>query len=219
MKIYTRIVLDLETGAILEQESYDYDGPIDRLDRALQQKDTSAAGTAGTAAGTAGATAAGIGANLVPYQTQQMLHPAGESQRDIGAQLTQSLAGTGGATAGLTGAADKMSATTRNPMGFSSALDAAARARDKGGAQAGADVAAENVKVKLGQQADASKGLAGLYGVNQETMGREGGIQNDALANAVKAGDSGWLQNTMGVMDSLGNLATGAGKLLQGARS
>ena len=102
--------------------------------RDAQQAAANAAGTAATTAGTYGAQAGNIGANLTPFYTREMTNPQGMSQRDVGAQLTSALAGTGGATSGLTGAAGKMAGTTRNPMGFSSALDSAARERDKAAA-------------------------------------------------------------------------------------
>jgi len=217
-KIITKAVYDIETGKLLEEESYEYFGDVALCDRALSSQAQDTAKTAGTAAGQGGAVAGGIGANLIPYYTQQMQHPQGESQRDIGAQVTARLAGTGGATAGLYGAANKMGATTRNPMGFSSALDAASRNAAKGNAAAGEDVAAENAKVKLGQQADASKGLAGLYGVNLESQEKNLSNRNDAIANAIKAQTVGWLQDQNQTLEAFGDLASGAGKLISGAK-
>ena len=143
-----------------------------------------AANTAGAAAGQYGATAGGIGANLVPFSTRQMTNPQGESQRDIGAQLTAGLAGAGGATAGLTGAAGKMGMTTRNPMGFSAALDQAAMQRDKAGAGVAEGVAAKNVGVKLNQQTDAASLLGKLYGTSAGAQTGEAGVQAKDLETA-----------------------------------
>jgi hypothetical protein len=138
---------------------------------------TSAANTAGSAAGAYGANAGGIGANLIPFATRQMTNPQGMSQRDIGAQITQGLAGTGGATAGLTGAATHMAGESRNPMGFSGALDAAAMSRDKGNAMVGEKVAANNADVKLKQQSDAGDMLGKLYGMSANAQTGEAGVQ------------------------------------------
>ena len=165
-----------------------------------------AASTAATTAGTYGAQAGGIGANLVPQLTRQMQNPQGYSQRDVGAQLTNALAGAGGATSGLTGAAGKMAVDTRNPMGFSSALDAAAMQRDKAAAGAGERVAANNADVKLKQQQEAEQGLGNLYGVNTRAQIESQGQVAPDINAQVNAGKSGWLQNAEGLVDTYGGL-------------
>ncbi|HZP06799.1 MAG TPA: hypothetical protein VFB43_18005 [Terracidiphilus sp.] len=168
-----------------------------------------AAKTASTTAGQYGSTAAGIGANLVPFLTRQMTNPQGMSQQDIGAQLTSELAGTGGATSGLTGAANKMATVTRNPMGFSAALDAAARTADKANAGAGERIAANNANIKLQQQNEAAQQLGGLYG----TAGRlgvesQGQVAPDVNA-AADANKTGWLQNMTDIIGSLSGASKG----------
>jgi hypothetical protein len=180
----------------------------DAANQALQ-----AGNTAATTAGGYNATASGIGANLVPFLTRQMTNPQGMSQRDIGAQLTAGLAGAGGATAGLTGAAGKMAATTRNPMGFSSALDAAARERARAGAGTAERVAANNADVKLRQQQEAEQGLGGLYG----TAGRLGvesqGQTAEDVNAAANASKTGWLQNLTALMQAGDSDASGIASL------
>jgi hypothetical protein len=195
MKIFKKIVIDISSGKVLESESYDYNGPV-----ALCIRDIT--GQAGTQANTATSTgsgynsvAQGIGSNLVPQLTRQMNNPQGFSQRDQTAQLSNAVAGAGGATAGLTGAASKEGAVTRNPMGFASALDAAARSRDKAAAGAGERVASNNATLKAKQMEDAQKGLGEMYG----TAGKLG-AENTEQANAdlltkLKANTQGWQQN------------------------
>ena len=154
-----------------------------------------AANTAGQAAAGYGSTAGGINANLTPFLTRQMDNPQGMSQRDVGAQVTAGLAGTGGATAGLTGAAGKMGADTRNPMGFSGALDAAAQQRDKGDAMVGEKIAAGNADTKLQQQSQAASGLGRLYGMNTEAQDRASGQIAPDINAAANANKTGWVQN------------------------
>lgn len=180
---------------------------------------------AGNAATTAGNTAAGYGANansigsqLVPYLSRQLQNPSGLSQQDIGAQLTAGLAGSGGSNSGLAGAASKMGATTRNPMGFSAALDAAAQQRDKAAAGTSEGIAAKNANVKLQQQADASKGLSGLYGMDTQAQSDAMRNQTGDINAETDASKTGWLQNTMGVLSGIGNLAGGAGKFMEGGK-
>lgn len=182
-----------------------------------------AAAAAGTAATTASNTAAGYGANastigsqLVPYESRQLQNPSGMSQQDIGSQLTAGLAGAGGATSGLAGAASKNAATSRNPMGFSAALDSAARSRDKAAAGTSEGIAANNVNVKLGQQSDAAKTLQGLYGTDVSGQNQASGqVANDINAQ-VAASNSGWLQNLMKIGQTVGGMAGGAGSLMTG---
>ena len=129
------------------------------------------------------------------------------SQQDIGAQLTNGLAGAGGATAGLTGAAGKMAATTRNPMGFSSALDSAARSRDMAAAKTSEGVAANNADVKLKQQQDAASGLSGLYGMSSKAgIESQGQVAPDVNAQ-MNAAKYGWLQQIPQVTQAIGSMA------------
>ena len=170
-----------------------------------------AATTAATTAGGYGAQAGGIGANLVPQLTRQMQNPQGYSQRDIGAQLTAGLAGAGGATAGLTGAAGKMAMDTRNPMGFSSALDAAAMQRDKAAAGVGERVAANNADVKLKQQQEAQQGLSGLYGMDQRAQIESQGQVAPDINAQMNASKYGWMQQIPEVAKDVMTLLPGIG--------
>jgi hypothetical protein len=97
--------------------------------------------------------------------------------------LTAGLAGAGGATSGLQGAASKDAATSRNPNGFSAALDAAAMQRDKAAASTSEGIAANNANVKLQQQNDAGNVLSRMYGTDVSGQNSASGqIANDANA-------------------------------------
>lgn len=159
-------------------------------------------GQAQAAGTTAAQTAAGYGGNastisgaMVPQLTRQLSNPSGYSQQDIGSMLSSGLAGSGGATAGLTGAAGKTGMTERNPVGFSAALDSAARSRDQASAKTSEGITAQNAGVKLQQQSQAGDLLSKLYGVNVGgQIGSQGQIANDVKA-ASDANQTGWLQN------------------------
>ena len=166
------------------------------------QQAQQATNTAATTAGTYGSQAQGIGANLTPFLTRQMTNPQGMSQRDIGAQLTSSLAGSGGATSALTGAANKQAMTTRNPTGFSAALGEAAMARDKAGAGTGERIAANNAQVKLQQQDQAQQGLGRLYGMNANAQNDASGQISRDVDAAAEANKTGWAQNTVAGIDA-----------------
>ncbi|MGA8529253.1 MAG: hypothetical protein WB622_06025 [Acidobacteriaceae bacterium] len=180
----------------------------------------SAVSQAGNAATTAANTAAGYGAGastigsaLVPYEARQLTNPAGMSQADIGAQLTAGLAGAGGATSGLQGAASKMAATTRNPMGFSAGLDAASRARAAASARTSEGIAANNADVKLQQQSDAARTLGSLYGTDVSGQNAAAGQQANDINAQVNASKSGWLQNMLDTISTISGAAKGAGSM------
>lgn len=174
--------------------------------RDAQQAAANAANTAATTAGTYGGLAGGIGANVVPFLTRQMTNPQGYSQRDIGAQLTNALAGAGGATSALTGAAGKMAVNTRNPMGFSAALDAAARQRDKAAAGAGENIAARNADVKLKQQQEAVQGLSGLYGMDVRAQLESQGQVAPDINSWMNASKYGWIQQIPEITKDIGSV-------------
>lgn len=171
--------------------------------RDLVNQATQAGKTAQTTAGNYGSQAGAIGANLVPFATRMMNNPTGYSQRDQQAMTTNAMAGAGGATAGLYGLAGKRAGTTNNPMGFSSALDAAARQRDKAVAGTAEGIAAKNADVKLNQQDNASRLLSGLYGTDVRGQIASQGQTAEDVNAAANAQKFGWLQNMGQVMEML----------------
>jgi hypothetical protein len=107
-----------------------------------------------------------------------------------------------------------MAAGTRNPMGFSSALDQAAMQRDKGTAQTGEKVAAENAQVKLGQQQQGAQGLDKLYGMDVGAQtANESQVSQDILAR-MKASQNGWIQNWGAVADDVTKSANAANSVM-----
>jgi hypothetical protein len=149
-----------------------------------KSQSSNAATQAANTASTDGSTAATAASAVIPYESRQLTNPSGVSQQDIGAQLTAGLAGAGGATAGLAGAASKDAATTRNPNGFSAALDAAARSRQQAAASTSEGIAANNANVKLQQQQQAGNVLSGMYGTSLSAQnGASGQIAPDVQAN------------------------------------
>ena len=159
---------------------------------------------AGTAAGL-GANASGISSNLVPFETQQMLHPEGYSQGDESAMLAAGLGGAGGESAGLGGAANKQAAVTHNAGGFQAALDDAARQRMKGAAGSAEQIAAQNAGLKQQQQQDATAGLGKLYGTDTSGMLDAMNQEHEDVNSEAQANSTGWLQNATAIIKALNN--------------
>jgi hypothetical protein len=216
MRVHTKTVWEIESGRVLSDESYEYAGPVARCDRAAQSAASAAATTAANTGAAEGADASGINSTLTPFLTQQLLHPQGYSQQDLTQQLNAGAAGAGGAASAITGDAADMAARTRNPSGFTSALDEAARDRDKAAAGSSEQVAANDAGVKLQQQQEAAKQLGGQEGMDSDAMLKSMGLQTGDINAGVNAGDSGWLQNAMSVLKTVGGLAGGAGQMMTG---
>ena len=72
----------------------------------------------------------------------------------------------------------------------------------------------QNESARLGQQKQqtALSGLQGLYGTDVGAQLKAMGIQDSDINTEIQAGQSGWLQNTMGAIGTLGNLGLGAAK-------
>jgi hypothetical protein len=174
-----------------------------RRDRAAVGNAQTAGKTAADTGAAEGASANGISANLTPYLTGQLLHPTGYSQGDMTQQLNMAEAGAGGANSSIEGDADLMAARSRNPAGFTGALDEAARQRDKAAAGASEGIATNNAQVKLGQQQDAAKGLSNMYGEDTDAMLKSMGIQTGDINAEIEGGKEGWLQNMNAIIQSI----------------
>src|SRR5882757_2058496 len=131
---------------------------------------SNAANIAGSTGATLGGEAQGIGANLTPFLTAEMLHPQGLGQEGIAAETGAALGGAGGATAGLVGQGMQRAAVSRNAGGFQAALADAARQRMKAAAGASEGIAAGNESLKQQQMQEGAKGLQGMYGTDTSGM-------------------------------------------------
>jgi hypothetical protein len=76
-----------------------------------------------------------------------------------------------------------------------------------------------NATATAGVQQNALQGMEGLYGQNLQELMSMMGLGPQAINSEVNAGNSGWLQNTLGVLGAAGNLGSGAGTLLKGLNS
>jgi hypothetical protein len=157
-----------------------------------------------------GASASGISANLTPFLTQEMLHPQGLGQQGVGAEEAAALGGAGGAASGLTGQAMQRAATSRNAGGYQAALSDAARSRDKAAAGASEGIAAGNEQDKMRQQQEGAEGLGGMYKTDTSGMLQAMGQEAPDINSEVNASKSGWLQNTMGILNGLNGAASTA---------
>lgn len=156
---------------------------------------------------TLGGEAQGIGANLTPFLTQEMLHPQGLGQEGIGAEEAAALGGAGGAASGLVGQAAQRTAASRNAGGYQAALGDIARERMKAAAGASEGIAAQNENLKQQQQQEGARGLQGMYGTDTSGMLNAMNQQHEDINSEVAANNSGWLQNTTNMIGALSGAA------------
>ena len=165
---------------------------------------------ANSTANTLGGEAQGIGSELTPFLTQEMLHPQGIGQTGLSAETGAALAGAGGAASGLTGAANERAAVSRNAGGFSAALDDAARQRAKAAAGASEGITAGNEQLKQQQVQEGAGGLQRMYGTDTSGMLESMGQEAPDINAQVNANKTGWLQNTLAIMDTLSGAGAAA---------
>lgn len=159
--------------------------------------------------GMLGSEAQGIGSNLTPFLTSEMLHPEGLGQEGIGAETGAALGGAGGAMSGFSGAAAQRAAASRNAGGYGAALADAARERMKAGAGASEGIQAQNENLKQSQRQEGAAGLGSLYGTDTSGMlnamnQQRGDIQTELQASAAP---EGWMSTANNLMDTVGGVA------------
>ena len=217
MRIHTKTVLQMTDDPLIylpiSDEHYDYDGPLALADRSIQQSATSAANTAGTTGAGYGSTAAAIGAPLTKTLQNDVNNPIGFTPTETNNMLVAGEQGAGGATSAITGQAGLQAGRTRNSAALSGVLDQAARQKQQQLSQNALGVQNQSAMLAQQKRASALGGLQGLYGTDVGAQLKAMGIQDQDLNTAIQAGNSGWLQNTMGAIGTLGNLGLGAGKL------
>lgn len=178
------------------------------------QQGLNAATTASNVGAGYGASGAGINSQLLPFLTRELNNPMGYTQQQQGAMLNQAEAGAGGSTAGLTTEANLASARNRNSGGFSGALDAAARQRDKALAGTSENIAANNANLQQQQQQSAASGLSKLEGMDTDAQLKAMGlIPEDLKAAASSYGQGDWASNLNTILGTVGNAAKLAGGL------
>lgn len=214
MRIHTKIVLDMATGAIEHEEGFEYHGPIALCDRSVQsgagQVATGDKGTAGTFGSQAGSMFNAVGPTISRWAAGET---PGYGSLGLGQMLTSAEA-----TAGAARSAGDEQARLRAMRTGNMASIAPTEAGIAGETGRGLGLAVQNILAKnaMLKEAQQEKGLglgAGLYGTGGKLQEGALGLSNEALQTQLKAGQAGWLQNLMGLMQAGGG---GAGSAMAG---
>lgn len=194
----------------VSRKFYEYHGPVALADRSIQKSAGQDATAAGGAAGGFGGAATGIAGQLTPEIEREAANPIGYTPTQTNNMLVAGEQGAGGSNASIAGAAGLAANRTRNSGALSGVLDAAARAKAKQLSTNALNIQNRSADVGLQRQQQAQQQLQGLYGTNVNAQLGAMGLQNQDLDTELKAGQQGWLQNTEGVLGTLGKLGSKA---------
>jgi hypothetical protein len=216
MRIHTRTTIDSETGRVLRDEFYLYEGSLELADRSAQNQAGQATNQAFSTAGNYGAKAGQIGGSVVPTLERDINNAPGYNPTDLNAMLVGGEQGAGGAASGITGQAGLEAARTRNSGATSSVLDQAMRRKGQILSQNALNVQGENANLKQRQRSQALSGLEGMYGTDVGAQLKSMGIIPSDISADVNAGKSGWLQDTEGLLGTLSSGALAGNKIATG---
>jgi hypothetical protein len=203
MKIYRSLTIDSDTLAIIAEDSYEYDGSIWLADKKAQ---SAARGAEKTTAGTAtgyGSAATGVGSTLVPELTKEATNPTGINPTDLNAMRVGSAQGAGGAAGSLANEGVLSAARSRNTGSLAGTLGEIARSKTRAASEGELGIQSMNAKLKEQQRQAGLKGLESVYGTDVAAQLKAEGLVPEDINAMVNAGKSGWLQNTLDVMNTL----------------
>jgi hypothetical protein len=213
MRIHTKTVWqmgdDPDVYAILQDESSEYSGPIAKADRSIQGADQQNAKQAGGVASGYGQTAGNIQGSILPTLTQEATHPTGYDPTTMNNMLVAGEQGAGGSNSAITGQAGLAAGRTRNSGALSSVLDQAARRTGQTNSENALNVQNSSAKLAQQKQQQALGQLQGLYGTDVSAQLKGMGLQSQDEQDALQAGNSGWLQQGLSAVNTLGGAAKG----------
>jgi hypothetical protein len=139
-----------------------------------------------------GGEASGIGSNLTPFLTQEMLHPTGYGQQGLSAMNAAATGGAGGSLSAFQGNAAQRAGAMHNSGAFGASMDDASRNASKAAAGASEGIAAKNANLQQEQQQQGAEGLGGMYKTDTSGMLNAMGQEHDDLNTELGAANSGF---------------------------
>lgn len=208
MRIYSKVVRDIESGRIIEADFFDYDGPV-----AFAKGSGYAQGNMNTANNLENqysGQALGINAGLIPVYQSEITNPIGFGQQAVTQMKTEGAQ----TAAGAQGAADEQArlaaARTGNNAALPSIQDKLARSATSAANQNALGVDIANTQAKLAQQ---QSGISGLSALGAEDTGaglNALGLSNQALNEYMQAAN--WWEQPFNSIVS--GLSQSAGKAI-----
>ena len=153
---------------------------------------------------------------LDPMYTNEAVNPTGYNARDLSSMNTAIGQSTGGAAAGAASEGNLEAARTGNEGGFNTSLDKSVRDSVGAGTAGALSVQGANANLKEQQKQEGITGLQGLDSQQNNDVLSSLGLQTQANNSLISAGQSGWFQNMLGLMNASGNLGKGVGSAMSG---
>jgi hypothetical protein len=134
-------------------------------------------------------------------------NPQGFDQQTMNNMNTAAQQSIGGAVAGTVGQGNLQAARTNNAGGFAPAATQAAHDATAQLSDAALGVQNRNAMLKEQQRSEGISGLENMYGTNASAGENALGLSNQSLQTQNQARQNGWLQNTLGVINTINNSA------------
>lgn len=214
MRILLNPTFSIESGELLSHdgEFHAENIPI-RFDRSAQKSAKSNISADNTIATGAGQTANQINSQLIPGLETEAKGNSGYTPEQQNNMLVQGGQAVGGANSGIVGQANLGAARTRNAGGFGAALDEAARDKSRQLSNNALGVANQNAQLQQQNQRFAQGQLGNIANQQQEAQLKAMGLSDDAIKTALAAGQTGWMQQGEGLLDTLSGNAAQASKI------
>lgn len=163
-----------------------------------------AANTLGMESGQLFSEGQAIQAQLLPFLRGEMTASHAFTPTQLNEMLTAAGAGAGGAAGSLAEEGTLAAARTGNSAALPALIDKINRAKTQGLAKANESIASADVMETERNKKAGAAGMADLYGVDTGNALKAMGLQNESIANEIKASSTGgWMRNLLGSMESL----------------
>jgi hypothetical protein len=140
---------------------------------------------------------------LTPTLNQMATAPQGFGKQTVGNMTTAALQGAGGAQAATVGGGIQRAAGTNNAGAFDASAGQAGHDATSALTDAALGVQNRDADLKQQQQQFGVQGLNNQYQTNVGAGENALGLSTNAVNSAVNAGQSGWLQNGLGIVNTL----------------
>ena len=140
---------------------------------------------------------------LAPAYTAEATNPQGYGKQSLADLTTSAEQSAGGALGTAVGAAKTGAAANRNAGSFAASSDLASRDASKNLSNANLTVQNQNQNLKNSQQQAGLSGLSGLQGEQNSDVLGSIGLENSSTNALVNAGNSGWFQNMLGLINAI----------------
>ena len=201
MRVHTRTVWDIESGEVLEDDSYEHSGPVELCEMGTGAKtgDFANSGAGQAISKTGVANAGSLYGTLSPTLSTMATNPQGINPADMAKIQTSNMQTAGGANSGAVGQGSLLSARTKNAGTADAAIAKSGEAAGQNLSKANLGAQVQNQQVKQEQQDTGLKGLSSLYGTNESAA--LGGLNesNTALKNETEAPQSFWQKYLQGL--------------------